>query len=144
LLHVTGLEPLKHVIATYLLFLAKYLHPRVIWNKLRVFSELPEPEQLPMSRIVPLDLALGAPRPPLNLFSTFTECDPLAVADADFKSELLTRVNSSVAAMTALLTHGLRLPFMDSSSYSKCHLPDTCHSPHLSVLAELHWQRAAA
>jgi hypothetical protein len=116
--HVEGLEPQKHVIATHLLFLAKYLHPHTILTKLRLPNEFPEPAAVQMSKIIPLDLALGAPRPALNLFQFFTEFNHVSVSNNDFQAELQTRVKSSIASLTTLLTRGLRCQSLDSGSFS--------------------------
>jgi hypothetical protein len=116
--HVEGLEPQKHVIATHLLFLAKYLHPHTILTKLRLPNEFPEPAAVQMSKIIPLDLALGAPRPALNLFQLFTEFNHVSVSNNDFQAELQTRVKSSIASLTTLLTRGLRCQSLDSGSFS--------------------------
>mgnify|MGYP006940089200 CR=1 FL=1 len=118
--HVEGLEAQKHVIATYLLFLSKYLHPHVIYTKLHIPTDFPEPPTAQMSKIIPLDLALGAPRSPLNLFQIFTEFNHTAVSNDDFQAELLTRIKSSVASLVALLTRGLRCQTLDSGSFGKC------------------------
>lgn len=128
--HVEGLEPQKHVLATYLLYLAKYLHPHTICAKLRLPNEFPEPPAVQMSKIIPLDLALGAPRPSLNLFQFFSEFDHASVPHPDFQAELLTRVNASIASLSTLLTRGLRCHVLDSGSFckSRAHRPRT-HRP---------------
>jgi hypothetical protein len=140
--HVEGLEPQKHVIATHLLFLAKYLHPHTILTKLRLPNEFPEPAAVQMSKIIPLDLALGAPRPALNLFQLFTEFNHVSVSNNDFQAELQTRVKSSIASLTTLLTRGLRCQSLDSGSFCKSH----CNMTRVksSIVSLTHSQRTCS